>query len=151
MTWCPRSWLSKAGQSRAAELSALVRLLLIAGFETTVNAIGSGMRWLLADREQWELLVADPERAPAVVEEVLRFDPPVQQTARVAHQPTEVGDVLVARNQWVITLVGGGKPRPRRLPGTQPFRHRPGVPGRAPRLLRRHPLLPRLAARAAWS
>ena len=47
----------------AAELSALVRLLLIAGFETTVNAIGSGMRWLLADREQWELLVTDPERS----------------------------------------------------------------------------------------
>ena len=53
-----------AEQGRAitpAELSALVRLLLIAGFETTVNAIGSGMRSLLADREQWELFVADPE------------------------------------------------------------------------------------------
>ena len=88
-----------------AELSALVRLLLIAGFETTVNAIGNGMRWLLADREQWELLVADTSRAPAVAEEVLRFDPPVQQTARVAHQPVQVGEVLVARNQWVITLL----------------------------------------------
>ena len=44
----------------AAELSALVRLLLIAGFETTVNAIGNGMHWLLADREQWDLLVEDP-------------------------------------------------------------------------------------------
>src|SRR4029450_7256834 len=53
----------------AAELSALVRLLLIAGFETTVNAIGNGMRWLLADREQWQLLVADTGRAAAVAEE----------------------------------------------------------------------------------
>ena len=42
------------------ELAALVRLLLIAGFETTVNAIGNGMRWLLADPEQWETLVARP-------------------------------------------------------------------------------------------
>ena len=41
----------------AAELSALVRLLLIADFETTVNAIGNGMRWLMAEPEQWELLV----------------------------------------------------------------------------------------------
>ena len=97
----------------AAELSALVRLLLIAGFETTVNAIGNGMRWLLADREQWELLVTDPERAaPAVVEEVLRFDPPVQQTARVANQPTELGDVLVVKNQWVITLLAAANRDP---------------------------------------
>ena len=105
----------------AAELSALVRLLLIAGFETTVNAIGNGMRWLLADREQWELLVKDPGLAPAVVEEVLRFDPPVQQTARVARRPTDVGDVLVATNQWVITLLAAANrdpdvyPEPRRF------------------------------------
>jgi cytochrome P450 len=96
----------------AAELSALVRLLLIAGFETTVNAIGNGMHWLLADREQWELLVKDPALAPAVVEEVLRFDPPVQQTARVACRPTEVGDVLVGTNQWVITLLAAANRDP---------------------------------------
>jgi cytochrome P450 len=96
----------------AAELSALVRLLLIAGFETTVNAIGNGMHWLLADREQWDLLVEDPERAPAVAEEVLRFDPPVQQTARVANQPTELGNVLVRKNQWVITLLAAANRDP---------------------------------------
>ena len=105
----------------AAELSALVRLLLIAGFETTVNAIGNGMRWLLADPEQWELLVKDPERSPAVVEEVLRFDPPVQQTARVAHQPTEVGDVLVAKNQWVITLLAAANRDPDAYPAPNHF------------------------------
>jgi cytochrome P450 len=104
-----------------AELSALVRLLLIAGFETTVNAIGNGMRWLLADPEQWELLVKDPERSPAVVEEVLRFDPPVQQTARVAHQPTEVGDVLVAKNQWVITLLAAANRDPDAYPAPNHF------------------------------
>ena len=100
----------------AAELSALVRLLLIAGFETTVNAIGNGMRWLLADREQWELLVADTTRAAAVAEEVLRFDPPVQQTARVAREPVQVGDVLVARNQWVITLLAAANRDPEVYP-----------------------------------
>jgi cytochrome P450 len=104
-----------------AELSALVRLLLIAGFETTVNAIGSGLHWLLANREQWELLVADPERSPAVVEEVLRFDPPVQQTARVAHQPVEVGDVLVGRNQWVITLLAAANRDPDIFPAPNRF------------------------------
>ena len=111
----------QGGAITAAELSALVRLLLIAGFETTVNAIGSGMRWLLADREQWELLVAEPERSPAVVEEVLRFDPPVQQTARVANQPTEVGNVSVAKNQWVITLLAAANRDPDVYPAPNRF------------------------------
>jgi cytochrome P450 len=104
-----------------AELSALVRLLLIAGFETTVNAIGNGMHWLLADRGQWDLLVKDPGRAPAVVEEVLRFDPPVQQTARVANQPTEVGEVLIVKNQWVITLLAAANRDPEVYPDPNRF------------------------------
>jgi cytochrome P450 len=104
-----------------AELSALVRLLLIAGFETTVNAIGNGMRWLLADPEQWQLLVADPALAPAVAEELLRFDPPVQQTARVAHQSVQVGDVVVAKNQWVITLLAAANRDPEVYPEPNRF------------------------------
>ena len=104
-----------------AELSALVRLILIAGFETTVNAIGNGMHWLLTDREQWDLLVKDPGRAPAVVEEVLRFDPPVQQTARVANQPTEVGEVLIVKNQWVITLLAAANRDPEVYPDPNRF------------------------------
>ena len=104
-----------------AELSALVRLILIAGFETTVNAIGNGMHWLLADRDQWDLLVKDPGRAPAVVEEVLRFDPPVQQTARVANQPTEVGEVLIVKNQWVITLLAAANRDPEVYPDPNRF------------------------------
>jgi len=100
----------------ATELSALVRLLLIAGFETTVNAIGNGMHWLLADRGQWELLVADSSRAASVAEEVLRFDPPVQQTARVALQSVKVGDVLVAKNQWVMTLLAAANRDPEVYP-----------------------------------
>lgn len=104
-----------------AELSALVRLILIAGFETTVNAIGNGMHWLLADREQWDLFVKDPGRAPAVVEEVLRFDPPVQQTARVANQPTEVGEVLIVKNQWVITLLAAANRDPEVYPDPNRF------------------------------
>jgi cytochrome P450 len=96
----------------AEELGPLVRLLLIAGFETTVNAIGNGVRWLLNDREQWELLVENPERAAAVAEEVLRFDPPVQQTARVANADLEVGGVALRRNQWVITLLAAGNRDP---------------------------------------
>jgi cytochrome P450 len=105
----------------AAELGPLVRLLLVAGFETTVNAIGSGVRWLLDNREQWELLVKEPDRAAAVAEEVLRFDPPVQQIVRVAHTDTEVGGVRLQRNQWVIPLLAAANRDPEVYPEPNRF------------------------------
>ena len=128
------------------ELAALVRLLLIAGFETTVNAIGNGVRWLLEDPVQWQTLVDDPTRAAQVAEEVLRFDPPVQQTGRVAHAEIEVGGVTMRRNQWVLTLLAAANRDPDVYPRPQPLRHRSGGAGRASGVLRRNPLLPRLAA-----
>ncbi len=99
----------------SAELTSLVGLLLMAGFETTVNAIGNGVRALLANREQWELLVADPSRAAAVVEEVLRYDPPVQQTARVllsASDPVDLAGVLVPQGQWILLMLAAANRDP---------------------------------------
>ena len=61
-------------------------LLLIAGFETTVNLIGNGTLALLRNPAQWELLRADPSLAGQTVEEVLRYDSPVQETARVSFE-----------------------------------------------------------------
>ncbi len=98
-----------------AELSSLVGLLLLAGFETTVNAIGNGVQALLADRQQWELLVEDPSRAEAVVEEVLRFAPPVQQTARVrlsSSEPTELAGVPVPPGQWILLMLAAANRDP---------------------------------------
>ena len=105
----------------AAELGPLVRLLLIAGFETTVNAIGSGMRWLLNDRDQWQLLVKEPERAPAVAEEVLRFDPPVQQAVRVALTETEVAGFPIRKNQWIIPVLAAANRDPEVYPEPNRF------------------------------
>jgi len=97
------------------ELSSLVGLLLLAGFETTVNAIGNGVRALLANPEQWQSLVQDPSRAAAVVEEVLRYDPPVQQTARVllsTSDPVELSGVTVSRGQWVLLMLAAANRDP---------------------------------------
>ncbi len=98
-----------------AELSSLVGLLLLAGFETTVNGIGNGVRALLANRKQWELLVADPARAGAVVEEVLRYEPPVQQTARVllaSPEPVELAGVAVPSGQWILLMLAAANRDP---------------------------------------
>ena len=107
----------------AAELGPLVRLLLVAGFETTVNAIGNGVRWLLDDREQWELLVKEPDRAAAVAEEVLRFDPPVQQVVRVAHTNTGSRRRAGTKEPMGHHNTGRRQPRSRGLPRTQPLRY----------------------------
>src|SRR6478609_4926068 len=98
-----------------AELSSLVGLLLLAGFETTVNAIGNGVLALLSNPEQWQLLVQDPARATAVVEEVLRFDPPVQQTARVllsSSDPVELAGATVPAGQWVVLMLAAANRDP---------------------------------------
>ncbi|GAB2486025.1 cytochrome P450 [Nocardiopsis aegyptia] len=94
------------GRMSAAELRDMCRLLLLAGFETTVNLIGNGMMALLRHRDQWERLVADPELAGSAVEESLRFDSPVQLTGRWAHTDTEVDGVRVRRGGQVMALIG---------------------------------------------
>src|SRR5690606_19983537 len=68
----------------SAELAAQVALLFIAGHETTVNLIGNGTRALLRHRDQWDRLVADPSLIVHGIDELLRFDPPVQISRRIA-------------------------------------------------------------------
>ncbi len=87
------------------EMVPMCSLLLIAGFETTVNLIGNATRALLAHPEQWERVREDPSLASAAVEETLRWDPPVQETARISFDDTEIGGMSVRRNQAVILLL----------------------------------------------
>ena len=89
----------------ADEALALAQLLLVAGFETTTNLIGNAVRALLAEPGQWATLTDDPALAAAAVEETLRFDPPVQLTARVAHEDTEVGGLPLRRDSGVLVLL----------------------------------------------
>jgi cytochrome P450 len=102
------TWLlaAEGDQLRTAELVPMCVLLLIAGFETTVNLIGNGVLAFAAHPEQWDLLRADPSLAPRAVEEVLRYDPPVQRTGRVALEPVELGGTKVGKDQLVVTLLG---------------------------------------------
>ncbi len=94
------------------ELRPMCGLLLIAGFETTVNLIGNAVHTLLRHPDQWERLVADPGRAGAVVQEVLRFEPPVHRTARISFDDTEVEGRPVRAQQFVHVLLGGANRDP---------------------------------------
>lgn len=94
------------------ELQTTARLLLIAGFETTVNLIGNGVAALLDHPAQWELLRAEPERAAAVVEEVLRYAPPVQNTSRFTHEPVTIAGVDLPPDSWIVLLLAAANRDP---------------------------------------
>lgn len=93
------------GQLDLDELVAACGLLLIAGFETTVNLIGNATVALARHPEQWEQLRADPELAAAAVEETLRFDPSVQTTLRVPHEQVELAGGAIAPGTRLMLML----------------------------------------------
>lgn len=120
---------AEGDQIAPEEMIPLCTLLLIAGFETTVNLIGNGTLALLRHPGQWNLLCEDPSLAPRAVEEILRFDPPVQRTGRVALEPGEVAGQAIARGDWLFTLIGAANHDPDVFPDPQRFdiTREPGV------------------------
>lgn len=95
------------------ELLATALLLLGAGFETTVNLIGNGIVALLGNLAQLERLRANPDLWPGAIEEILRFNSPVQMTARIAHTDTEVAGERFGKGEIVVLLTGGANRDPK--------------------------------------
>jgi cytochrome P450 len=84
------------------ELVAQVLLLYVAGHETTVNLIGNGAIALLRNPDQLALLRARPDLAANAVEELLRYDSPVQQSRRITLAPHTIGDREIPAGTFVI-------------------------------------------------
>jgi len=113
------------------ELVATALLLLLAGHETTTNLIGNGLLALLRNPGELEALRADPAgRVANAVEELLRFDSPVQATVRVAREDVEIGGEPVAKGTLVVCGIGAANrdpavhPDPDRLDlARTPIRH----------------------------
>ncbi|CAM4367850.1 Cytochrome P450 107B1 [Mycobacterium basiliense] len=87
------------------EIISTCILLLVAGHETTVNLIGNAVLALLRDRRQWGALGTNPGLASAVIEETLRYDPPVQLVGRIAADDMTIGRVEVIRGDVMILLL----------------------------------------------
>ncbi|NJC73528.1 cytochrome P450 [Planosporangium thailandense] len=108
---------AEGDQVKPAEMLPMCVLLLLAGFETTVNLIGNAVNALLDHPGQWAALRADPPALAAnAIEETLRFDPPVQRTARFALEPLELDGTPVRKDQLVVTLIGGANRDPEAYP-----------------------------------
>lgn len=88
------------------ELAALFVQILFAGHETTTNLIGTGLLSLLRDRDQWELLVADPARIPDAVEELMRYVSPSFFVSRLAVRELDVEGTAIAAGQTVLLVIG---------------------------------------------
>ncbi len=83
-------------------------LLLNAGHEATVNLTGNGLLALLEHPDQLAHLRADPRLLPTAVEDLMRFDPPLQLFERTATADVEPGGVTVQEGQKVAALLGAG-------------------------------------------
>lgn len=94
------------------DLLATSGLLLLAGFGTTVNLIGKGALALLTHPEARERFRRDPGMAEAVVEETLRFDPPVHLTARFAQADLEIAGHRLRRGEQIVLALAGANRDP---------------------------------------
>ncbi|WP_280263000.1 cytochrome P450 [Nocardia wallacei] len=90
-------------------------LLFAAGFETTTNLIGNGVAALLDHPDQMDLLRARPDLASSAVEELLRYDSPVQTNGRTVLEPTRLAGVDLHPGQVVLTLLGAANRDPDRF------------------------------------
>ena len=86
--------------------------MLAAGFETTVNLLGNGIKMLLEHPEHLATLAARPELWPNAVEEILRLDSPVQMSARLALRDTDVAGKTVRRGELVVLYLAGANRDP---------------------------------------
>jgi cytochrome P450 len=98
------------------ELMSTAVLLLVAGHETTVNLIANGMLTLLRDPEAFELLRGDPTLMPGAVEELLRYESPVQMLpSRAALAEIDIAGVTIAKGAQVTLVLASGNRDPKRF------------------------------------
>lgn len=99
------------------EAAAMAFILLFAGFETTINLVGNGYFALLTHPEQRDRLLADPDLLPTAVEELLRYDGPVEfGTWRFTTEPITVGGVAIPAGEPVLAVLAAADRDPSRFP-----------------------------------
>ncbi len=115
------------GKLSEEELRQNIRLLFMAGHETTVNLIGNALVALFNHPEELAKLKAQPSLMPQAVEEFLRFDSSVQQLPRVAQEDVEIAGQSILAGEMVVCLLGSANrdpdvyEEPDRLDVSRPF------------------------------
>jgi 4-methoxybenzoate monooxygenase (O-demethylating) len=102
------------GEITAEEAPLLVRSLLSAGIDTTVNALGAAIYCLARHPAEMAKLHKDPSLARAAFEEAIRFESPVQTFFRTTTRPVDIGDVQLGEDEKVLMLLGAANRDPRK-------------------------------------
>jgi pimeloyl-[acyl-carrier protein] synthase len=97
------------------EVIANTIITMVGGQETTTNLIGNGVLTLLRNPQELARLRADLTLIPSAVEEMLRFEPPSQHTARLAPQDLELGGKRILKRQAAIAVMASGNRDPERF------------------------------------
>lgn len=109
------------GELSDAELVANLLTLYNGGFVTTTHLIGNGLVLLLERPHEIERVLADPARAAAFVQEVLRYEPPTHFSIRWAAADTELAGIPVPRDSRVLVLLGAANRDPHQFPDPDTF------------------------------
>jgi pimeloyl-[acyl-carrier protein] synthase len=98
------------------ELISTSLLLLIAGHETTTNLIGNGLLALLRHPDQLERLRREPDLLENAIEELLRYDSPVQATVRIATEDVAIAGSVIPKDAIALALLGAANRDPAEFP-----------------------------------
>ena len=102
-----------AGMLTSEEAALVVRSLVTAGVDTTVNSLSAALHCLVRFPEQWQKLRANPSRARAAFEEAIRFESPVQTFFRTTTRPTAIAETPIGEGAKVLTFLGAANRDPR--------------------------------------
>jgi hypothetical protein len=105
----------------AADLLSFITLLLIAGNETTTNLIGNGTLALGRNPDQFDALKRNPEMLPRAIEEMLRYDGPVQSTVRFTKEPMQLGGSEIPARAFALMIVAAANRDPAQFKDPQKF------------------------------
>ncbi len=103
------------------ELVITLQGLVLAGHESTTNMIGTGLLLLLEQPKQWQTLCAHPEYIPQTVEEILRYDAPIQMFARTTTQEVNINGITLPEDAALLLLYGSGNRDEAAFPNADEF------------------------------
>ncbi len=105
----------------APDLLSFVTLLLVAGNETTTNLIGNGTLALGRNPDQFETLKRNPAMLPRAIEEMLRYDGPVQSTVRFTREPVQLGGTDIPAGAFALMIVAAANRDPAQFKDPEKF------------------------------
>ena len=112
----------RQGKLSPGELLGMCVLFLIAGFETTVNLLSNGLYTILRYPEQFQLLRQCPEYLPSAIEEMLRFESPIQRsTFRITTEACKLGGKQLNQGEQICAMIGAANRDPEQFPQPDTF------------------------------